>query len=369
MGQQEKTLAIGGQVVGGDNPVFIIAELGSNHDGKLDQAKALIDVAAAAGCDAVKLQIPIAEECYPPDTKFGEIYGDEDISDVIRGNEIPPDWIPILVQYGNDSGLQIGASTDGFIGLKVMLEGGVDFIKIPSFTISHIPLLREASATGLPLLMSTGVHSVGAIEEALAAVSPVVPGIFHCISAYPTPLDALNLATMTFLRQAFGIPTGFSDHSIDPVRAPVFATSLGAKLLEKHFTLDRELEGTDHFFAIEPEELKEMVAAVRRAENDPEYRDHVLNDLLNAPLIGTERRGIFEVEEPFCKRTRLGLYFRRSLVAGERIAQDDVRVYRCADTEPGLHPRYLGLLKDAIVTSDADAFQPVTWAHVIATQT
>lgn len=361
----ERTLEIGGRTIGGGAPAFVIAELGSNHDGSLDQAKTLIDVAADAGCDAVKIQIPIADECYPPGTRFGGIYGDKDISEVIRGNEIPETWVPVLVAHGHERGLAVGASADGFIGLDIMVRGGVDFIKIPSFTISHIPLLRRAAAGRLPVLFSTGSHSLGAVEEAVDALSPQVPGLFHCVSAYPAPPESLNLATQPFLKQAFGLPTGFSDHSTDPVRAPALAAALGADLLEKHYTLSRELEGTDHFFALEPGELADMVAAVRRVEADPAVRRAVLDDPANGPLLGSVRRGILEAEEPFNKRTRLGLYFRRALDAGAVVGEDDVRVYRCADTTPGLHPRHLDVIRGARLTRRAEAYAAVEWSHVI----
>lgn len=363
MTTQHEFITIRGRAIGNGNPTYVIAEVGSNHDGKLDQAKQLLDVAAEAGCDAVKIQIPIAEECYPPKTKFGGIYGDQEIADVIRRNEIPADWVAKLVDYGHKAGLDVGASADGFIGLKMMIEGGVDFIKIPSFTLSHIPLLRYANHSGLPLLMSTGVHSVGAIEEAIVAVG--TPGIFHCISSYPAPLESLNLATIAFLKQAFGRPTGFSDHSTDPVRAPALATALGANLLEKHFTLNRNLPGTDHFFALEPDELKGLVVAVRQVENDPAYSNAVLNDPQNARLIGEVRRGVFEQEKNFSQRTRLGLYFRRDVNAGEVVGKDDVRVFRCADTEPGLHPRYLELVRGARLVRGGSAYSAVFWDHII----
>ena len=359
-------MRIGQREIGNGQSVFIVAELGSNHDGKLEQANQLIDIAADAGCDAVKIQIPIAEECYPPGTKFGGIYGDKEICEVIRKNEIPQSWIPALVSYGHDQGLLVGASADGFLGLDIMLQGGVDFIKFPSFTISHIPLLRYASRSLKPILLSTGVHAIGSIEEAITACAPVKPGIFHCISAYPTPLEDLNLASMQFLKSAFQLPTGFSDHSLDPTRAPALATALGANLLEKHFTISRKLEGTDHFFALEPDELRKMVEIVRRVEGDKKLACEVVDDPASASLIGTVRQGIFDAEQLFSKRTQLGIYFRRTMDAGQVVGKDDVRVFRCADTKPGLHPRYTELVEGARLVKDAVAYQPVDWDHIIS---
>ena len=112
--------------IGIGSDCFVIAEIGSNHDGELWRAKQLIDIAANAKCDAVKIQIPLAAECYPPKTKYGVFYGDEEISEVIRRNEIPNEWVPQLKRYAHDHGLLLGASADGFIGLQAMIQGGVD---------------------------------------------------------------------------------------------------------------------------------------------------------------------------------------------------------------------------------------------------
>lgn len=360
-----KVIQIGGKKIGDGHPCLIIAEIGSNHDGRLTQAKKLVEIAAIAGCDAIKLQVPIADECYPPRAKFGNMYGEEEIFNVIRRNEIPAKWIPELVSYGHEHGLVVGASTDGFIGFEMIIEGKVDFLKIPSFTISHIPLLVKASRSGLPLLMSTGVHTLGQVEEALVAVNTADVGILHCISAYPAQVDALNLRNIPFLKDAFNIPVGFSDHSTHPCMAPAFACALGANMLEKHYTIDRSLKGTDHFFSLEPEELKKMVKIVKKVENDKEYKEKLLNDSKNKALLGSIRHGVFGVENIFKSRTRLGIYFIRSLAKGEKITSTDIRVLRCADTEPGLHPRYFDLLIGIAITCDTHCFEPVKWKHIL----
>lgn len=359
------TVYVKNKGIGDGQPCFIIAEMGSNHNGKMSQAKELVEIVAQAGCDALKFQNPIAKECYPPGSKFGGIYGEQEVADVIRKNEIPAEWIQELVDYGHNCGLLVGASTDGFIGLSRMLAGGVDFVKMPSFTISHIPLLEKAGETDLPWLLSTGVHSLGQIEEALAAVAPAPVAIFHCVSAYPALPDSLNLRNIDFFKTAFDIPTGFSDHSLDPIQAPTLAVALGANMLEKHYTLDRNLEGPDHSFALEPNELGDMVRVVREVENDPDYRSSVLNNPQNEPLVGDIRREGIAAEEFFEKRTRLGLYFKRSLRKGEEVAAGDIQVFRCADTEPGLHPRFMELVVGASIVCDSSAFEPVRWEHIL----
>ena len=351
--------------IGIGSDCFVIAEIGSNHDGELWRAKQLIDIAANAKCDAVKIQIPLAAECYPPKTKYGVFYGDEEISEVIRRNEIPNEWVPQLKRYAHDHGLLLGASADGFIGLQAMIQGGVDFVKIPSFTISHIPLLREVTLQGLPVLISTGVHTLGQVEEALVALDESQVGLLHCVSAYPTEINEVHLSNIHLYKRAFSVPVGFSDHSINPIVAPGLAVAIGADIVEKHFTYDRSAKGTDHFFAIEPDELIDMVDQIRKIENDDEYKQRILNGPGTNNLLGHIRTGIYDAELPFRKPTRTGIYFLRDVEVGEILAENDVRVFRCADTEPGLHPRYLEVVVGARVVRNAKQFESLSWAHLI----
>ena len=356
---------IGDRSIGMRSSCFVIAEIGSNHDGELWRAKQLIDIAATAKCDAVKIQIPLAAECYPPKTKYGVFYGDEEISEVIRRNEIPNEWVPELKRYAHDHGLLLGASADGFIGLQVMIQGGVDFVKIPSFTISHIPLMREVALQGLPVLISTGVHTLGQVEEALVALGESQVGLLHCVSAYPTATNEVHLSNINLYKQAFSVPVGFSDHSIDPIAAPGLAVALGADIVEKHFTYDRNAKGTDHFFAIESDELVAMVDQIRKIENDDEYKRRILKEPDMSKLLGHIREGIYDAELPFHKPTRTGIYFLRDVEAGEMLCEDDVRVFRCADTKPGLHPRYLDVVVGARVVRSAKQYESLSWAHLI----
>ena len=360
-----RPVRIGDRSIGMESSCFVIAEIGSNHDGELWRAKQLIDIAASAKCDAVKIQIPLAAECYPPKTKYGVFYGDEEICEVIRRNEIPNEWVPELRRYAHDHGLLFGASADGFIGLQAMLQGGVDFIKIPSFTISHIPLMREVSSQGLPVLISTGVHTLGQVEEALVALGTSQVGLLHCVSAYPTEVSEVHLSNIHLYKQAFSVPVGFSDHSINPTLAPGFAVAMGADIVEKHFTYDRTAKGTDHFFAIEPDELVDMVNEIRKIESDDAYKHSIVNGPAKDKLLGHIRAGIYDAELPFHKPTRTGIYFLRDVAAGEIVNDNDVRVFRCADTEPELHPRYLDIVVGSRLIRDVFQYEAVSWIHLI----
>jgi N,N'-diacetyllegionaminate synthase len=351
--------------IAGEKPVYIIAELGSNHNGSIELAKEHIDVAFNSGCTAIKFQLPFANEAYPPKTKFGDLYGDVYIDELIRKNEIGLDFLNEMNDYAHNLGLETGCSGDGFIALEMMQKLKFDFYKIPSFTISHLPLLKEMDQLGVPVILSTGRHTLGQIDEAVRSLPKNLKGILHCISAYPCPEDQLNLFTIPFLKQAFAQTIGFSDHSLDATRAPGLAVALGAKIIEKHFTLDRTLNGPDHFFALQPDELKAMVDEIRKIENDSNYAEQVLNSPGNEILLGNPKNGLVQAEEAFYTRTRLGIYFTESLPAGSILNKKNLQVFRCADTEPVLHPRYLGLLVGSKLVKNVEAFTPSTWEDVI----
>jgi len=350
----------------GDNfPVLVIAELGSNHNGSLDIAKKHIDVAVEAGCNSVKFQFPFANEGYPPGTRFGDIYGDIEIGNLIKKNEVSIELARGMNDYARAHGLLTGSSGDGYQALAMMKELKFDFLKIPSFTISHIPLLKEMEKLKLPVILSTGRHTIGQTDEAVRTLPNSLAGVLHCISAYPTPLDQLNLSTIPFLKQAFDTNIGFSDHSLDPIKGPGLAVALGARIIEKHFTLDRNMQGPDHFYALEPNELKAMVDEIKKVDSDPRYAESLKNRSDYREMLGTPKNGLVQAEEAFFSKTRLGLYYTGDFEKGHRLKFEDIRVYRCADTEPGLHPRFMENLIGAKINKDVEAANATSWADVI----
>jgi len=357
-------IKIGDQDIGLGCSVFIIAEIGSNHDGKIEQARKLISIAADAGCDAVKIQIPIANQCYVPNSIVGGFYGARPISEIIAQNEIPESWISELVEYGHEKQLKVGASADGFIGLQMIANAGVDFLKIPSFTISHIPLLKYSARLDIPIIISSGAHSLSGLIEAVDVIGKNV-GILHCVSSYPTPPEDLNLSTIPLLKKIFDMPIGFSDHSLEPIQGPQMAVAVGATIIEKHITIDRTLKGTDHSFAIEPDELTQLVRAVRSVEADKDCLGKLENKKFFKTLFGREMVTIADSEQWMHKNTRLGIYFTRALGIGGILQTGDIEVFRCGNTEPGLHPRFMEIVTGAQLQKDSSENEPVTWEHII----
>jgi sialic acid synthase SpsE len=253
------SVELAGRLVGAGQPTFVIAEVGSNHDRDLSQAKRLIDVAVEAGADAVKFQLYSAADLCPPDSPAFE---------AVAATELPVEWVPELANLVSSAGLQFAASPFSSSAVDQLVSVGAPWIKIASSEVMNLPLLRYAAATQKPLLLSSGMCDLSALNDAIHVVhgqgnDQVV--LMQCTSLYPTPPEHVHLRGMDALRTAFDVPVGFSDHSLG-THIPVAAAALGACVVEKHLTLSRELEGPDHGYALEPAEFSSMVEEIRAVD-------------------------------------------------------------------------------------------------------
>ena len=325
------TFEIGDRQIGPDEPTFIIAEAGSNHNGSLDTAKELIDVAADAGADAVKFQTFRAKNMYVEDSGSAEYLDDDrSIYEIIESMEMPYEWIPELHDYCREQGVYF-MSTPFDEHSADELEPYVPAFKIASYTMSHHPFLEHLSAKGKPILMSTGAHDLSEVREAVevfrtAEFSDLA--LLQCVAAYPTPLESINVNVVRTLHEEFAAVTGLSDHTLDPVTAPSAAVALGASVVEKHYTLDKSMEGPDHEFALEPDELDEMVDAIRKTEK----------------VLGDGAVGVLEAEEELHEIARRRIHAARDIEEGEVISEDNVEILRSGKRKKGLEPKHYGKL-------------------------
>lgn len=281
-------------------PVYIIAEAGVNHNGSLAQAEALIDVAAEAGADAVKFQTFRAESLVTqdaPKAAYQQVTTDAEESQyaMLKALELSASDHQALVAHAARRDIQFLSTAFDADSLRFLVdEIGLPRLKIPSGELTNGPLLLQAARTGLPIILSTGMATLGEVEAALQVLAfgylntqGQTPGrkafaeayqseegqhllkqrvtVLHCTSAYPAPLAAVNLRAMDTLHDAFGLAIGYSDHT-EGIAIPIAAVARGATLIEKHFTLDRSLPGPDHRASIEPAELKTLVASIRAVE-------------------------------------------------------------------------------------------------------
>lgn len=274
MTEADKTggFSIAGRAIGAGQPPYIVAELSANHNGRLDRALATMEAAAAAGADAVKLQTYTADTMTidhdgPGFRIEGGLWDGRRLYDLYREAYTPWDWHETLFAKGRELGLAVFSSPFDATAVDLLESLDAPAYKIASFEVPDLPLIERCAATGKPLVISTGMASLGEIEEALTTAQAAGDGgvlLLHCTSGYPTPVGDCNLMTLPNLRDAFGVPTGLSDHTLGTA-VPVAAVALGAAMVEKHFTLARADGGPDSSFSLEPDELAHMVADCRTA--------------------------------------------------------------------------------------------------------
>ncbi|MGI8617867.1 MAG: N-acetylneuraminate synthase family protein [Gemmatimonadaceae bacterium] len=324
----DDVMRIGDLDVGAGCPCFVIAEAGSNHDGRLAQAKSLIDVAAAAGASAVKFQTFKARHMYPRSAGSVEYLKElgirDSIYDLVEGLEMPDEWIPELAGHCAERGI-LFLSTPFDEASADLLEPYVPAFKIASYELTHLPLIRHVARKGKPLLLSTGGGQMPEIAEAIAAARAegndrIV--VLQCTAKYPAPLDVIDVRALDMMRNELGVPVGLSDHSAEPLAASLAAVAREACVIEKHFTLSRSLPGPDHSFALEPGELREMIRLVREVER----------------ALGEREKRVRDVERELVDYRR-SIFTTRPVALGEPFGPHNIAVLRRAGLpDPGLAP-------------------------------
>jgi N,N'-diacetyllegionaminate synthase len=265
---------VGSRTVGHGAPVFVVAEIGNNHDGSVRLAERLIDAAAEAGADAVKFQTHIAEEEMLASTPTPPHFDEPRYAFTERMELSLEDHVR-LKAFAEDRDVVFFSSPFSVAAVTLLEEVGVQMYKIASGEVTNPPLLKAIAATGKPVLLSTGMSGLEDIEKAAAGFSPGSLVVLQCTSAYPCPPERVNLRAMVTLGERLGVPAGLSDHTRGVVAA-LAAVALGAVCVEKHFTLSKRLYGPDHHASLEPDELRNLVQGIREVEaalGSPE-KDH-----------------------------------------------------------------------------------------------
>jgi N,N'-diacetyllegionaminate synthase len=254
---------------------LIIAEAGVNHNGDLAMARKLIEVAAAAGADRVKFQTFSADrlvtaQARKADYQIEATDAEESQHAMLRRLELTLDMHDELIAHCKSQGIEFFSTGFDVESIDLLVQLGLDSFKIPSGEITNLPYLRHVGGYNRPVLLSTGMASLGEIEAAIMALEQAgTPRdqitALHCTTEYPAPMAEVNLRAMLTIRDAFGVAVGYSDHTAG-IEVAIAAVALGATVIEKHFTLDRNLPGPDHKASLEPHELQAMVAAIRNVE-------------------------------------------------------------------------------------------------------
>ncbi len=320
-----KVVSIGRRVIGPGHPCFLIAEAGSNHNQKLSWAKRLIDAAVRAKADAVKFQTFVPEKIYVRNAGFADYLGKaKTIQEIFQDIMMPPSWIPRLAEYCRRKGIVFLSSAFDEESID-RVDPYVPAHKIASYECTHLPLIRHAAKKGKPVVLSTGMASMDEIRAALDVIAStgnrnVV--LMHCVAKYPAPIEHTNLRVIDTLRKEFAVPVGLSDHSRDPFVNPVAVAARGGNILEKHFTLSNDLPGPDHRFALEPDELKQLVEFVRYAE----------------AALGIPVKKVLAIEKPLFSFARRRVHAIADIRRGEKFTLENIAVLRSGKQRPGIEP-------------------------------
>ena len=343
-----KRVKIGQRWIGDGEPTFIIAEIGSNHDRKLSQAKELIDAAVDVGVDAVKFQIFRAETLYSQKTpKFSYLKSDKSTYDILQEIELPPEWLAELAEYSRNKGVIFLASPFDREAIDQLYDIGVPAYKWASFEIVDLPLLKYAAGKRKPMLLSTGMCNLADIQQAVDTVyatgnEDII--LLHCTSLYPTQPEQVNLRMMDTIKKVFQLPVGLSDHTLG-ITIPIAAVARGACVIEKHFTLSRKLKGPDHPFALEPDELKQLVQAIR-----------VVEDSLGSPI-----KAMIPEEAEMARLGRRSIIARTDIPKGTPLTEDMLIIKRPGY---GIEPKYLGIITGREAKQDIEKDDIITWEMV-----
>lgn len=328
-----RKIRVSGRHIGEEEPCFIIAEVGSNHNGSLEQAKKLIDVAVKAKIDAVKFQIFKAEE----------LSADEKTQRSLKEFELRREWIKELNEYAKRKNIMFLATPFDIEAVDLLDEINAPAFKIASGDLTDLPLIKYIAEKGKPIIQSVGLGSLDEIREALDVIYSTGNenvALLHCVVRYPTKPEDANLKVIKTLKREFQVPVGFSDHTME-ISVPIGAVALGANIIEKHFTLDRKLEGPDHPYALEPEELKSMIKGIRDVEK----------------ALGSEIKQVGELERKGLVSARRSIHAKGDIPKGTTITKDMIKIVRpCTGIEPKHLNRVLNtktkknILKNDVIT-------------------
>jgi N-acetylneuraminate synthase len=330
---------INGRQIGVDYSPYVIAEMSANHNGDINNAYKIIDMAKASGADAVKLQT------YHPDTitmdintpEFmieGGLWDGQSLYELYKGAFMPWEWHKPLFDYAKKVGITIFSSPFDNTAVDLLEDLNTPAYKIASFEAVDIPLIKYVAQTGKPMIISTGMANSEEIQEAIEAAREggcKELAILHCVSGYPAPAGDYNLRTLADMRGKFGLVTGLSDHTIDNTTA-ITSVALGASIIEKHVTLDRNGGGPDDSFSLELEELKQLCVGANTAWE----------------ALGNVDYGRKSSEQGNVQFRR-SLYFSRDVKKGERITMHNVKSIRPGF---GLPPKNLDRILQMICTED-----------------
>lgn len=347
-------MTIGNKKIGHDFPTFVVAEMSGNHNQDINRAYQIIDAAAEAGADAIKLQTYTAdtitidsdEAPFRLGADVNEAWAGQTLYKLYQQAFTPWGWQPKLKEYAEKKGLICFSTPFDETSVDFLENLNVPAYKVASFELVDIPLLKKIGQTKKPVIISRGMASLEEIElavETLKKAGTSGVAVLHCVSAYPARPDQMNLATIPDLAKRFDVIPGLSDHTLG-ITVPIAAVTLGAKIIEKHFTLARADGGPDASFSLEPKELKELVDAIRDIEK----------------AVGKPTYGASGGESEYLKYRR-SLFAVADIKKGEAFTKDNIRSIRPGF---GLPPKYFEQIIGKKAKQDIKRGTPLGWEMI-----
>jgi N,N'-diacetyllegionaminate synthase len=313
----QPTVTVGNHTIGAGHPVFVVAEIGATHDGNIERALKLVELAAACGANAVKLQTVSPDHSYVKGTLSYEIFTQLRLSE--------PD-LQRLKRAADAAGVILFTTPGDFPSLELAMRLGFPLMKVSSGLMTNLPLVRAVAKTGLPMFVSSGMAHLDEIGRTVRIAREAGArqiAAFHCTSVYPAADRLLNLSAIATMRAALDLPVGYSDHTADALACAV-AVGMGAAMIEKHLAVSKELAGPEAGTACDPDEFARMVAFVRRASE----------------MVGHGRKAPNAEEEEGRRLFRRSIITRRAIRKGERISGDDIGLMRGTLETIGLPPEF-----------------------------
>lgn len=344
MSENMSEIMVDGKKLGKENRAFIIAEIGINHNGSVDIAKEMIKTAKNVGADAVKFQFTKADKFCSPDSDYHQLF---------KEIELHKDELKELQGFARSNDIIMFSACSQVEGLDFIENANFPLLKIGSPNITNVPLIKRMSKIPKPIILSTGMSTIEEVREAVDIIrrtNPYPPILLHCISSYPAKFQEVNMKAMQTLDKEFPDSlVGFSDHTTDS-RAAIMAVTLGAKVIEKHFTLDKNMEGHDHWFSSDPDEFKKLVNDIRSTEE----------------ALGSGTKSPTDSEKDMIKYGRRYLVASSSISSGETLRKDSLSVKRISSDEDTdvvklIEPRFLDKIAGKRLKKDIEANSPITW--------
>jgi len=346
-----RKIRIGDRYVGDGEPAYIIAEIGSNFDGNLEQARKLIDLAREVGADATKFQsfLPekiIAKKGFQTKTSFQAKWG-KPVYDTYADSMLPREWHWEIAEYCRGKGIHFLSSPYDKEAVDLLDEIGVPAFKIGSGDITYLCLVEYIARKGKPVILGTGASSMGEIEEAVNTIRATGNQdiiLLQCVTNYPSPIEYANIKAMVTLREAFQVLVGYSDHSPGSI-VPLGAVALGACVIEKHLTFDKKRKGPDHPYAMDVPEMAAMTRDIRSLE----------------AALGSPVKQLTPVEAETVIIQRRSLFARIDIPAGATITLEMIAPLRPAT---GIEPKYIDSVIGRKAKVDIAEGEPITWEKI-----